>query len=83
MDDIFRNETLMKIGLAHGKSAAQVILRFLNQQDIIIIPKSTKQERMKENLDIFDFTLTLDEMKVIANMDKRKSYSGWPASMQE
>ena len=83
MDDIFRNETLMKIGLAHGKSAAQVILRFLNQQDIIIIPKSTKQERMKENLDIFDFTLTLDEMKLIANMDKRKSYSGWPASMQE
>lgn len=83
MDDIFRNETLMKIGLAYGKSAAQVILRFLNQQNIIIIPKSTKQERMKENLDIFDFTLKLDEMKVIANMDKRKSYSGWPASMQE
>lgn len=73
----------MKIGLAYGKSAAQVILRFLNQQNIIIIPKSTKQERMKENLDIFDFTLKLDEMKVIANMDKRKSYSGWPASMQE
>lgn len=73
----------MKIGLAYGKSAAQVILRFLNQQNIIIIPKSTKQERMKENLDIFDFTLKLDEMKVLANMDKKKSCSGWPASMQE
>ncbi len=83
MDDIFRNETLITIGLAHGKSAAQVILRFLVQKDIIIIPKSTKQERMKENLDIFDFSLTEEEMKTIAEMDKKKSYSGWPSSMQE
>ncbi len=83
MDNIFRNKTLTEIGSTHGKSAAQIILRFLIQSDVLIIPKSTKQERMKENLDIFDFELTANEMQSIRAMDQRKSYSGWPASMQE
>lgn len=83
MDNIFQNVKLNEIGEAHGKSAAQVILRFLIQSNVIVIPKSTKQERMRENFNIFDFDLTSEEMSSIAAMDKKKSYSGWPASMRE
>jgi 2,5-diketo-D-gluconate reductase B len=57
---------LTKIGKAHGKTAAQVCLRYLVQQDIIVIPKTSRTERLKENADIFDFVLTPDEMKSIA-----------------
>lgn len=83
MDNIFQNKILIKIGAAHGKSAAQVILRFLIQNNILVIPKSSKKERMKENLSVFDFTLSDDEMEMIRSMDEKKSYSGWPSSMQE
>jgi 2,5-diketo-D-gluconate reductase B len=57
---------LTKIGKAHGKTAAQVCLRYLAQQEIIVIPKTSRAERLKENADIFDFVLTPDEMKAIA-----------------
>lgn len=83
MDDIFRNKILNKIGAEHGKSAAQVILRFLIQNDVIVIPKTTKKERMKENLSVFDFELSTGEMELIGAMDEKKSYSGWPYSMRE
>jgi len=57
---------LSRIGKAHGKSATQVCLRYLVQQDIIVIPKTSRAERLKENAAIFDFTLAADEMKEIA-----------------
>jgi 2,5-diketo-D-gluconate reductase B len=57
---------LTRIGKAHGKTAAQVCLRYLVQQDLVVIPKTSKRERLKENLAIFDFTLTASEMKGIA-----------------
>jgi len=57
---------LSKIGKAHGKTAAQVCLRYLVQQDIIVIPKTSRSERLKENSDILDFKLTPAEMKEIA-----------------
>lgn len=57
---------LSRIGKAHGKSAAQVCLRYLVQQDIIVIPKTSRPERLAENAAIFDFTLTPAEMKEIA-----------------
>jgi diketogulonate reductase-like aldo/keto reductase len=57
------------IGKKHGKSAAQVTLRWLIQQDdVIAIPKTSKPERLKENLDVFDFRLTGDEMDQISRM---------------
>ena len=59
---------LGRIGKAHGKTAAQVCLRFLVQQDIVVIPKTSRSERLKENLAIFDFTLTPAEMKEIAGL---------------
>ena len=57
---------LSRIGTAHGKTAAQVCLRYLVQQDIIVIPKTSRTERLKENAAIFDFALTAAEMKDIA-----------------
>lgn len=83
MDNIFKHPILMEIGRKYEKSAAQVILRFLLQSDVIVIPKSTRVERMKENLNVFDFVLSDEDMKRIESMDVKKSYSGWPASMQE
>lgn len=55
--DMFTNPVLANIGKQHGKSVAQVILRFLMQSDVVVIPKSTHKERMMENFDVFDFSL--------------------------
>jgi len=62
---------LEKIGKAHGKTAAQVCLRWLVQQDIIVIPRTSKTERLKENLEVFDFKLSDAEMKEIASLGRR------------
>ncbi|TAK49181.1 MAG: aldo/keto reductase [Xanthobacteraceae bacterium] len=59
------DEVLTGIGAAHGKSAAQVSLRWLIQQGVAAIPRTSRLERLSENLDVFDFTLTDDEMKQI------------------
>ena len=73
----FRNPVLREIGGKYGKSNAQVGLRFLYQQDIVIIPKSTHIERMKENLNILDFELTAVEMDRIRSLDLDRSMFGW------
>lgn len=70
----FTNPTLTEIGQKYGKSVAQVALRFLLQLGIIIIPKSVKPERMKQNLDIFDFTLSPDDMAAIRKLDTGKPF---------
>jgi diketogulonate reductase-like aldo/keto reductase len=56
------DETLVRIGRAHGKTAAQICLRWLVQQNVSAIPRTSKIERLSENIDIFDFTLSDDEM---------------------
>ena len=61
-NNLFTNPVLTEIGAAHGKSVGQVVLRWLIQRDVIIIPKSVRPERMRENMDIFDFELTDEEM---------------------
>lgn len=71
--DIFNNPTLKAIADRHGKTTGQVILRWLNQRGIVIIPKSVRRERMRENFNIFDFTLTDDEMARIAMLDTGRS----------
>ena len=73
----FRNPVLREIGEKYGKSNAQVGLRFLYQQDIVIIPKSTHIERMRENLDILDFELTNEEMDMLSELDLDRSMFGW------
>lgn len=72
-NDYFNNPVLKEIGAAHSKSTAQVALRFLLQSGVVLIPKSTHENRMKENIDIFDFELTPDEMKKIEALDTGKS----------
>ena len=64
---------MIAIGERHGKSPAQVILRWLMQRDIVAVPKSTHKERMAQNIDIFDFALTDDDMASIAALDTRTS----------
>ena len=68
-NNIFADPVLSEIGAAHDKSVAQVVLRWLIQRDVVVIPKSVRAERMRENIDVFDFELTDDEMGRIAAMD--------------
>jgi 2,5-diketo-D-gluconate reductase A len=68
-NNLFADPTLTEIGAAHGKSVAQVVLRWLTQRAIVAIPKSVRPERMAQNLDVFDFILTDDQMARIAAMD--------------
>lgn len=72
-NDYFNNPVLKEIGAKHGKSVAQVALRFLLQSDVVVIPKSTHKERMEENFNVFDFTLTSEEMKAIEALDGGES----------
>jgi 2,5-diketo-D-gluconate reductase A len=68
-NNLFTDATLTSIGAAHGKTVAQVVLRWLVQRDVVVIPKSVRPDRMAENIDVFDFALTDDEMARIAAMD--------------
>lgn len=68
-NDLFHNETLAAIGARYGKSVAQVVLRWQLQRGIVCIPKSVKKERMQQNFDVFDFTLSEKDMAAIAAMD--------------
>ena len=70
---LFQNEVLAKIGAAHDKTTAQVMLRWNLQRGVVVIPKSVHRERMEENLDVFDFELTGDEMAQIAALDTKTS----------
>ena len=70
VDGIIKSELLGGIGAKYGKTASQVALRWLTQRSIVAIPKSTHKERMQQNLDIFDFTLTEDDMAQIATMNQ-------------
>ena len=70
VDGIVKSELLAGIGQKYGKTSAQVALRWLTQRGIVAIPKSSHKERMAQNLNIFDFTLTTDEMAQIATMNQ-------------
>ena len=71
--DFFSNAALIETGDKYGKSAAQVALRYLIQKGVVVIPKSTHKERMKENFEVFDFALTQNEMDKIAALDEGES----------
>ena len=70
---LFENKVLSEIGAAHNKTTAQVMLRWNLQRGVVVIPKSVHRERMEENLDVFDFELTADEMKQITTLDTKTS----------
>ena len=71
VDGIVKSEMLSLIGAKYGKTAAQVALRWLTQRGIVAIPKSSHRERMEQNFDIFDFSLTPEEMARIASMNQQ------------
>lgn len=68
-NDLFTNPVLTDIAAAHGKSVGRVVLRWLTQRGVVIIPKSVRPERMKENIDIFTFKLTEEQVARIASLD--------------
>ena len=72
-NDFFTNPVLKAIGEKYGKSVAQTALRFLIQRDVVVIPKSTHKERMEQNLDVFDFSLSTEDMEAIGKLDKGES----------
>lgn len=71
--NLLENETLMAIAEAHGKSVVQVILRWHMQEGLCAVPGSTNPEHIQENIDIFDFELSDDEMEQIRSLDKGES----------
>lgn len=71
--DFFNNPVLNAVGAKYGKTAAQTALRFLLQSDVIVIPKSVHKERMAQNFDVFDFTLSKEDMAAIRGLDEGES----------
>jgi len=74
--NIFKNAVLTKIGEKYGKSAAQVILRWNIDRGVVVIPKSTHEERIAQNIDVFDFRLTKEDMDEIAELDGGQTFFG-------
>lgn len=72
-NDIFNNESLVKISNKYDKSVAQVIIRWLVEQDIVVLAKTIRPERMKENLDVFDFSLDDEDKQIIKTLDQQES----------
>lgn len=68
-NNMFTNELLVSIAKKHNKSVAQVILRWLTQRGVVVIPKSVRKERIKENFDVFDFRLNNEDMEAIQTLD--------------
>ncbi|MEK4273943.1 aldo/keto reductase [Paenibacillus sp. FSL R7-0026] len=72
-NNLFSNEVLVSIAEKHNKSVAQVVLRWLVQRDVVVIPKSVRKERLVENFDIFDFVLSPEEIATISTLDTKES----------
>ena len=72
-NNIFQNEILLSIAVKYNKSVAQIILRWLTQRDIVVIPKSVRKERIIENFDIFDFELSKEDMEKIVTLNTDQS----------
>ncbi|MGG4215923.1 aldo/keto reductase [Paenibacillus sp. FSL L8-0638] len=73
LNNMFKNEVLLSIAEKHNKSVAQVVLRWLVQREVVVIPKSVRKERIVENFDIFDFELSADDIEQISALDTRES----------
>ncbi len=82
---LFENEALKDIGRKYGKTTAQVMLRWNIQRGVIVLPKSTHKERMVQNMDVFDFSLTQEDMGAIAALDTKTSafFSHYDPNMVE
>jgi 2,5-diketo-D-gluconate reductase A len=72
-NNLFQNEVLVSIAEKYNKSVAQVVLRWLTQREVVVIPKSVRKERIVENFNIFDFELSQQDMESIATLDMKES----------
>jgi 2,5-diketo-D-gluconate reductase A len=72
-NNLFRNELLLSVGGKYKKSVAQVVLRWLIQRGVVVIPKSVRKERIAENFNVFDFELSGEDMEAIATLDTKQS----------
>ena len=77
-NEIFRESSVLDLAKKYSKTPAPIMLRFLTQKSIAIIPRSTKLEHIKENFDLFDFALTEDEMAQLSALDRREPLIGKP-----
>lgn len=72
-NDLFQNELLLSIGKKYNKSVAQIVLRWLTQRGVVVIPKSVRKERIEENFNSLDFQLSLEDLDTIATLDQKAS----------
>lgn len=75
---VLEDEAIVKLGEKYGKSAAQVIIRWHLQHDLIVIPKSVKEVRIQQNADVFDFELTTEDMQAIDMLNRDERYGSHP-----
>ena len=75
--ELLGNEVIAGIAKAHGKTPAQIIIRWHVQAGYIVIPGSKNPEHIRENINVFDFALTDEEMKAIAGLDKQRRFEVW------
>lgn len=74
---MFDNPILLSLAKKYRRSVAQIILNFLTKQNIVVIPKSSRRERMEENITIFDFELSSDDVKLIEKINKNQILFDW------
>lgn len=79
-NEMYSESYVQELAEKYGKTAAQIMLRFLTQKGIAVIPRSTKKEHIKENIDIFDFSMSQDELKGLAALDRKTALVGNPHS---
>ena len=79
--DLYENEVLINVAEKYDKTVAQIMLKYFIQNDIIVIPKTSHLDRMRENFDIFDFSLDVWDLQKIRDLDQRISYTNWPETM--
>lgn len=77
-NEMYQEPAVLDLAAKYGKTPAQILLRFLTQKNIAVIPRSTKPEHIRENFQIFDFALTADEMAELSSLDKKEPMIGKP-----
>lgn len=80
--DVFNNELVLKLAKKYKKKPSQILLKFLIQSDVIVIPRSTDPKHIKENIKVFDFTIDDKDMKLLKKEDRKQQLSGWPVVMK-
>ena len=79
---VLEDETVIKMAKKYNKKPSQLLLRFMIQKDIIVIPRSKDPKHIKENIVVFDFTIDDKDIKVLEKLDKKQQLSGWPSLMK-